>query len=146
MENKDLEKRLDDLFDQLVPPSGKADTVAGEIVRAAMRIGYRKFNDGDHIGVSYGKETCNPAARYLMERAGEDVEDIIEGSLWGETDDKRYDAALAEMNCAVIEYLDGHPELMSTPNDEDMWDYRDEQEDVDDDPYDEEDDYEMECL
>ena len=146
MENKDLEKRLDDLFDQLVPPSGKADTVAGEIVRAAMRIGYRSFNDGDYIGVGYGRETCNPAARYLMERAGEDVEDIIEGSLWGETDDKRYDAALAEMNCAVIEYLDGHPELMSTPNDEDMWDYRDEQEDVDDDPYDEEDDYEMECL
>ena len=131
-------------FGQLVPPSGKADTVAGEIVRAAMRIGYRNFNDGDHIGVGYGRETCNPAARYLMERAGEDVEDIIEGSLWGETDDKRYDAALAEMNCAVIEYLDGHPELMSTPNDEDMWDYRDDEEDVDIDPYAEEDDYEME--
>ena len=146
MENENPEKRLEDLFNQLVPPSGKADTVAGEIVRAAIRIGYRNFNDGDHIGVGYGRETCNPAARYLMERAGEDVEDIIEGGLWGETDDKRYDAALTEMNCAVVEYLDEHPELITTPNDEDMWDYRDEQEDVDDDPYDEEDDYEMECL
>ena len=146
MENKDLEKRLDDLFDQLVPPSGKADTVAGEIVRAAMRIGYRNFNDGDHIGVGYGRETCNPAARYLMEQAGEIVKKIIADELWGETDSQRYDAALAEMNCAVVEYLDEHPELMSTPNNEDMWDYRDDEEDVDCDPYDEEDDYEMECF
>lgn len=146
MENKDLEKRLDDLFDQLVPPSGKADTVAGEIVRAAMRIGYRNFNDGDHIGVGYGRETCNPAARYLMERAGDVVEQIIANDLWGETGHGRYEAALTKMNCAVVEYLDEHPELASTPNDEDMWDYRDDQEDVDIDPYDEEDDYEMECF
>ena len=144
MENKDLEKRLDDLFDQLVPPSGKADTVAGEIVRAAMRIGYRKFNDGDHIGVSYGKETCNPAARYLMERAGDVVKQIIANDLWGEARHGRYETALTKMNCAVVEYLDEHPELMSTPNDEDMWDYRDDEEDVDIDPYAEEDDYEME--
>ena len=90
MENKNPEKRLEDLFDQLVPPSGKADTVAGEIVRAAMRIGYRKFNDGDHIGVSYGKETCNPAARYLMERAGDVVKQIIANNLWGEARHGRY--------------------------------------------------------
>lgn len=146
MENENPEKRLENLFDQLVPPSGKADTVAGEIVRAACRIGYRSFNDGDHIGVGYGRETCNPAARYLMEQAGGMVEKIIADELWGETDSQRYDAALAEMNCAVVEYLDEHPELASTPNDEDMWDYRDDQEDVDCDPYDEEDDYEMECF
>lgn len=146
MENENPEKRLDELFDQLVPPSGKADTVAGEIVRAACRIGYRSFNDGDHIGVGYGRETCNPAARYLMERAGEVVEKIIANDLWGEPNPRRYDAALTEMNRAVVEYLDGHPELASTPNDEDMWEYRDDQEDVDCDPYDEEDDYEMECF
>lgn len=146
MENENPEKRLEDLFDQLVPPSGKADTVAGEIVRAAMRIGYRNFNDGDHIGVGYGRETCNPAARYLMERAGDVVEQIIANDLWGETGHGRYEAALTKMNCAVVEYLDEHPELASTPNDEDMWDYRDDQEDMDIDPYDEEDDYEMECF
>lgn len=26
------------------------------------RISYRNWNDGDHIGVGYGRETCNPAA------------------------------------------------------------------------------------
>ena len=26
------------------------------------RIGYRFYNDGDQLGIGYGKETCNPAA------------------------------------------------------------------------------------
>ncbi len=145
-EKENFEKRLDDLFDALVPPDGQADTVAGEIVRAACRIGYRSFNDGDHIGVGYGRETCNPAARYLMEHAGKEVEKIIANDMWGEPDHRRYDAALTEMNRAVVEYLDRHPELMTEPNDEDMWEYRDNQEDRDIDPYEEEDGYEMEYF
>lgn len=62
------EKRIEDLFEELVPTSGKADTVAGEIIRAIARISYRNYNDGDHIGVGYGNETCNPPARYLMKK------------------------------------------------------------------------------
>lgn len=50
------EQKINALFSELVPASGKADTVAGEIVRAVSRIGYRNYNDGDHIGVGYGKE------------------------------------------------------------------------------------------
>lgn len=49
------EQKINALFAELVPASGKADTVAGEIVRAVSRIGYRNYNDGDHIGVGYGK-------------------------------------------------------------------------------------------
>ena len=67
------EKRLNQLFDELVPARGAAKTVAGEIVRAISRIGYRNYNDGDHIGVGYGNETCNPAARYLSAKCGEAV-------------------------------------------------------------------------
>ena len=52
-------KKLSRMFDEHVPMSGKADTVGGEIVRAISRIGYRWWNDGDHIGVGYGNETCN---------------------------------------------------------------------------------------
>lgn len=73
-ENKEeITNKIDALFEELVPASGKADTVAGEIIRAVCRIGYRWFNDGDMVGVGYGKETCNPAARYLAEKAGKDV-------------------------------------------------------------------------
>lgn len=124
------------LFAELVPVSGKAATVAGEIIRAISRIGYRNYNDGDHVGVGYGKETCNPAARYLMRKAGDEVADAI-ADLWGLEPDDLYDERLAEVEEKVLRYIEQHPELKATPNSEDMWDYWDEREDVDD--YDEED-------
>ena len=130
------EQKIDALFSELVPVSGKADTVAGEIIRAISRIGYRNYNDGDHVGVGYGKETCNPAARYLMRKAGDEVADAI-ADLWGLEPDDLYDKRLAEVEEKVLRYIEQHPELKATPNSEDMWSYRDEREDVDD--YDEED-------
>jgi len=73
MANTKNEQRINDLFHELVPSMGKADTVAGEIVRATCRIGYRNWNDGDHIGVGYGKETCNTvSAEYRGSRHRKD--------------------------------------------------------------------------
>lgn len=129
---EEVEAKLSALFDELVPMSGKAATVAGEIVRAISRIGYRNYNDGDHIGVGYGKETCNPAARYLARNTGEAVAADI-SDIWGVYDDARYDAILVALETDVLAYLKAHPELKSTPNHEDMFDFRDEYEDVDDD-------------
>lgn len=125
------EEKINSLFDELVPASGKADTVAGEIIRAISRIGYRNYNDGDHVGVGYGKETCNPAARYLMSRTNLDIADVL-SYMWGEEDDGEYRSLLATLEETVIAYIEQHPELKTTPNSEDMWDYRDETEDVDD--------------
>lgn len=124
------ENKINALFEELVPSKGKADTVAGEIIRAVSRIGYRNYNDGDHIGVGYGKETCNPAARYLMKNAGEEVADAI-ADIWGIEPDNLYDNGLAVVEEAVLKYIELHPELRTTANSEDMWDYRDESEDVD---------------
>ena len=59
------EDRINKLFKELVPETGKADSLAGELVRAMSRIGYRFYNDGDQLGIGYGKETCNPAGRFL---------------------------------------------------------------------------------
>lgn len=126
----DTEKKLTDLFDELVPVSGKADTAAGEIVRAVNRIVYRNWNDGDHIGVGYGRETCNPAARFLLAKCNGDVEDAI-CKMWGVTNDERYDECIDVLEKAVLAFLDAHPELKETENHEDMWDYRTD-EDVDD--------------
>lgn len=130
------EEKMDALFHELVPVEGKADTVAGEIVRAVCRIGYRYNNDGDYIGSGYGKETCNPAARYLIANAGEDVAEIVR-CLWaageecGVLDDGSYDDWLSELVKATLAYLDERPELKTTPNAEDYWNYRDPVEDVD---------------
>lgn len=125
------ESRLRDLFDELVPARGKADTVAGEIVRAVNRIVYRNWNDGDHIGVGYGNETCNPAARYLMTCAGDEVRKTV-SSMWGMRSDSLYDAGLRVLELQVLDYLDTHPELMKQTNTEDMLDYRIPSEDRDD--------------
>lgn len=123
--------KIDELFDRLVPDSGKADTVAGEIVRAVSRIGFRWNNDGDQIGVGYGRETCNPAARYLIAKADDKVADIIYDMWGGNMTDSEYDECLQELCAAVLNYLDRSPELEAIPNAEDMFNYRDKYEDVD---------------
>lgn len=133
------EEKINELFEELVPDSGKAATVAGEIIRAISRIGYRNSNDGDHVGVGYGKETCNPAARYLMKKAGDEVADAI-ADLWGLEPDDLYDERLAEVEEAVIAYIEKHPELKEIENTEDMLDYRNEYDDADDE-WDEDDEY-----
>ena len=119
------------LFDELVPLCGPADTIAGEIVRAFVRLNYRNYNDGDHLGVGYGKETCNPAGRYLASKCGGKVADAV-WDAWGVTSEKAYDTLLDILEDTVLEFLEANPDLRDTPNSEDMFDYRDKSEDVDD--------------
>ena len=125
-----VEERLSSLFDELVPMEGKAATVAGEIVRAINRLAYRNYNDGDHVGVGYGRETCNPAARYLAEKCGRPALEALD-SIWGVIDDDLYDRGLARLEAAVLDFLDANPGLRELRNEEDMWDYCDAEEDVD---------------
>lgn len=118
----EIMKTMEKLFDELVPAEGKADTVAGEIVRAFNRIGYRNNNDGDHIGVGYGNETCNAAARYLQITCHGEVEAII-SDMWGMHDDAQYDEHQSSLEIAVIAHLENHPELKTAPNATDMFDF-----------------------
>ena len=131
------EKKLGELFEELVPASGKAPTVAGEIVRAINRISYRNWNDGDHIGVWYGRETCNPAARYLDAKCGDEVGSLI-SAIWGIENDKAYDLILGQLEAEVVKYLERNPELKAAENREDIFSYRNADEDVD--TYDEDED------
>lgn len=134
------EKKIEALFEELVPASGAASTVAGEITRAINRICYRCFNDGDHLGVGYGRETCNPAGRYLAAKCDGKVAAMIK-ACWGVVDDTDYDGMLDILEGLVVDYIEAHPELKTTPNTEDMWDYRDKDEDVDTYDEDEEEDW-----
>ena len=47
-------------WDELVPGNGKAGTMQGEVLRAASRLYYRWFNDGDRIQ-QYGQRTDSSA-------------------------------------------------------------------------------------
>lgn len=124
------DNEIEVLFDELVPSSGKCDSMAGELVRALNRIVYRYFNDGDKIGVGYGKETCNPAARFLLEEGCGNIPDEIE-YLWGLRSDSLYEKHLNALAEAVIDMVNKDPDLRNMPTG-DMWDYEDPNEDVDD--------------
>ena len=50
--NGEYQDAYGDLYDQLVPKQGKADTVEGELLRAVGRIIYRHGNDGDNFSNS----------------------------------------------------------------------------------------------
>ena len=136
----DTEKKLCELFQELVPLSGKAATVAGEITRAINRVMYRNWNDGDHIGVGYGKWTCNPAARYLQTVCDDEVRALID-DLWGCTSDRLYDAGMELLGRAVIEFIERNPDLKHKPNTEDMFDYRVKEDEEDDEEEEEDCDY-----
>ena len=69
MEKMDAMEKMNQLFDELVPMKGKADTVAGEIVRAYSRIAYRYYNDGDYFFRGYGKETVKPSVDWLKDHS-----------------------------------------------------------------------------
>lgn len=105
-------------FDELVPESGPAKTVAGELVRAIMRILYRDYNDGDLWYTGYGKETCGDSVIYLIEHI-EDLQDLFDDMIYKEMEDAEYTDALEDVASRVMVYLNEHPELFTTPLDKD---------------------------
>ena len=109
---------------RLMPPSGKAETVAGEIIRAVDRLWYRWYNDGDKINVGYGKETCNGSARYLEAVLGAELPLAYNGEfssdVWGgQVGDDDYTGFTEELVEEVFHYLKAHPELETKHNDDD---------------------------
>lgn len=146
-----VEKALNDMFERLVPEFGKAETKAGEILRAYFKINYRFYNDGDCINIDYGKETCNAPARFLRKNTDSTIAKIID-SMWGTFYDED---EIKELEGAILLFLINHKELEETPNADDMYDYKNPFEDEwipDEDDYydpsweddDEDDDYEWE--
>lgn len=65
IENTSVEELKLKLYDELVPGQGKADTVAGEIIRAINTIGYRYFKEQDVYFYGNGLDTVGSSAVYL---------------------------------------------------------------------------------
>ena len=120
---------LQTAFENLVPRSGKAETVAGEIARAMMRVLYRDYNDGDKFFMGYGLETCGGSIVYLMDVIGEKfeskVDDILQDAYRFASDfpDALYTKSINELKDIVVEYLFDHEELFATENTEDSREY-----------------------
>lgn len=106
---------IETAFDLLVPPSGPADSKAGEIVRAMMRILYRDYNDGDLFYDGYGVETCGPAVAYLCDMISELYEDFGNiASLGLEEDD--YTEAIQDIAHRIIEIICKNPSWFTENN------------------------------
>lgn len=133
------------LYDMLVPDNGKADTKAGEILRAVNRIAYRFWNDGDLAGQGYGNETVNPAVRYLYNNVTNAskfksvVIELYKQINYPNLSDNEYEELLNELVRENVIYI-LNKEIYNIPNIEDMWDYKDPEKDVDD-TYEDEEEY-----
>jgi hypothetical protein len=120
-----VEDKLEDLHYELVPSSGKADTVAGELIRAIMRIMYRDWNDGDKFFMGYGLETCGGSANYLADMGfNGEVFGIVEDALRYADDDDAYTRAITDLGGSIINYIIENPETLVELNDTDSRDYR----------------------
>ena len=102
------EERINKLFKELVPETGKANSLAGELIRAMSRIAYRFYNDGDQVGMGYGKETCNPAARFLMAKGNKRVSSLAT-AIWGIYDESAYEDLLDILAGAVADHVEQTP-------------------------------------
>lgn len=127
----DIDGNIDSWLKAYMKDEGKSNTVGGEILRAFAKIRYRYYNDGDMIGRGYGKETVNPAARYLYAKVLDSSTADIEEMLNGESDINRspetYEEWLEGYEGSLENYLRNNEELFHTPNKEDMLDYRTEE-------------------
>ncbi len=155
----ETEKRITVLFDKLVPGSGNADTVEGEIIRAINRIIYRWGNDGDLFWSGYGAETAGPAMEYLTDASDIPFEIREKFKAW-ENDNfgKDYDKGelidLAQIALQHVEIKVKEDDL--TKNEDDLFNYgqkyidhvrdMEEEEDEYDDYYDDYDDEDDEFM
>ena len=139
----ELEKRNKVLYDKLVPESGAADTVEGEILRAMNRLIHRYYNDGDKFFEGYGTETAGPAHSYLVNSKSAisaDLDRIFSKIVHSNDHDYKQgiDAALA----LILDYVEKHEaEGYSEPNKEDMFDYESEFKNEEEDAWDGEDEW-----
>ena len=114
---------LDVIFDDVVPSSGMADTVAGEIVRAMMRVIYRSYNDGDVYYDGYGLETAAPSMAYITSFDIPGVNDLVTSIAHERLEDDEYNDKLEQITDLVNKYLLNNVELFITKNTTDSRDY-----------------------
>ena len=124
LEDEDLNSydKLDELHEILVPGTGNAGTVAGELIRAIVRIIYRSSNDGDVFYEGYGIDTCGNAAAYIintMKKYNYDVYPKFEEIALKGLEDEDYDDSIIDIGTEILDLLNNKlDELLEKSNDD----------------------------
>ena len=128
----ELEKRNEALYDKLVPGSGAADTVEGEMLRAINRIIYRYYNDGDYYYEGYGIETAGPAHSFLVNANHPQKSALVR--IFDESRDEEYEQMLNDALDVILDHIESR-QGNYTESSKNMFDYEPEfeQEEEDDD-------------
>ena len=119
---------LNNLFDALVPSSGPAETLAGEVVRACAKLRYDFYNNG------MGNNTSG-AINFLRDNSV--VSSMTYDSIYAYSRGRIYDGnynlndnlhkAIEEMSQNVIDMISRNPIMSSIENKDDMFDFEDEE-------------------
>ena len=110
---------IESWFKVLVPQSGPADTLAGELIRAMMRILYRDFNDGDRFFSGYGLETCGGSAQFLIENTNNEIATALKKIAENNLESDEYTEAIEDVSTRLLRYLNNNKELIGTENTDD---------------------------
>ena len=115
------------LCDELIPAMGKADTVAGEILRSVTRLAYDLYNNG------MGNNTSG-AVNFLLAKGVVDHEthatiyEYTRGMLYdGRYEGDALQVAIERTIDFAVEFILANPALTTTANGEDMFDYEEEE-------------------
>ena len=131
-------------YDELVnlmPASGKSDTVAGELVRSISRIGYQFYNNGMGNNVS-------GAVNFLRDKGAIDpdtydtIYEYSRGRVYnGHYNGDAIQVAVERATDMTLEFITRNPVLLTMSNEQDMFDFEEPELYYDeDDYYDEEED------
>ena len=136
----ELEKRSDVLFKQLVPSSGAAETVEGELIRAINRLIYRFYNDGDYFYKGYGAETAGPAHSFLVNsnQIPFDLQSTLTSTFNKAIDapEEGYERLIKFALEKILDHVEATPIDEYTPLKKEMFDFESEFEDEEEDDYD----------
>ena len=123
---------LNNLFEALVPSSGPAETLAGEIVRACSKLRYDFYNNG------MGNNTSG-AINFLRDNSVvspmtyESIYAFSRGRIYNgdyNLEDKLH-KAIEKMSQNTIDMIAHNPVMRSIENKVDMFDFEDEEQDRD---------------
>lgn len=119
-QRKDLDNRLSALYKILVPSSGKADTVHGEIIRAVSRIDYRAYNDGEVFWMDVQNCACGEAAAYLEKTLPERYQALLHHVVAQRIDEfcPKYENFLSQLKEITLDVI---ATTENKPNTVDMW-------------------------